>query len=41
MAQGVNVQIGDWQGTLDFIVVPLDDNKIVLHHQYHLVLVQS
>ena len=30
MAQGVKVQIGDWQGTLDFTVVPMDDFKVVL-----------
>lgn len=30
IARGVDVKINHWQGTLDFIVAPMDDFKIVL-----------
>ncbi|XP_054805380.1 uncharacterized protein LOC129308324 [Prosopis cineraria] len=30
IAKDVKVKIGDWQGTLDFTVVPMDDFKVVL-----------
>lgn len=30
IAKGIPTKIGHWQGTLDFIVVPKDDFKIVL-----------
>ncbi|XP_054800138.1 uncharacterized protein LOC129304486 [Prosopis cineraria] len=30
IAKDVKVKIGDWQGTLDFTIVPMDDFKVVL-----------